>query len=85
MSILVWLVLGLVVGYVLSRIVNTSGEGLLRDILIGIGGALVGGSLFTTLGSVAVIRFSFWSLIVALVGAVVALLVYHGSTDRSRL
>lgn len=85
MSILAWLLLGLIAGFIASKIVNKNGEGLLLDIVIGIVGALIGGSLFNTLGGVGITGFNLWSLFVAIVGAVIALLVYHGVTRRSRL
>ncbi|MGE5505089.1 MAG: GlsB/YeaQ/YmgE family stress response membrane protein [Actinomycetota bacterium] len=85
MSILAWLLLGLIAGFVASKIVNKSGEGLVIDIVLGIVGALIGGALFNALGGVGVTGFNLWSLFVAVVGAVVALLLYHAvSRRRSR-
>jgi Predicted membrane protein len=85
MSILAWLLLGLIAGFIASKIVNKSGEGLLLDIVIGIVGALIGGSLFNSLGGIGITGFNLWSLFVAVVGAVIALLVYHAVTRRRRL
>lgn len=85
MSILAWLLLGLIAGFIASKIVNKTGEGFVLDIVIGIVGALIGGSLFNTLGGVGVTGFNLWSLFVAVVGAVIALLIYHAVTRRSRL
>ena len=65
MSIIAWLVLGLVAGFLGSKIVNKTGEGLLADIVIGIVGALVGGFIFTQFGSQGVTGFNLWSLLVA--------------------
>lgn len=84
MSILAWLFLGLIAGFIASKIVNKTGEGFLLDIVIGIVGALIGGSLFNTLGGVGVTGFNLWSLFVAVVGAVIALLVYHAVARRRR-
>lgn len=84
MSIFAWLLLGLVAGFIASKIVNKSGEGLFLDIVIGIVGAMIGGSVFTTLGGVGVTGFNLWSLFVAVVGAVIALLIYHAVARRSR-
>ena len=84
MSIFAWLLLGLVAGFIASKIVNKSGEGLFLDIVIGIFGAMIGGSVFTTLGGVGVTGFNLWSLFVAVVGAVIALLLYHAVARRSR-
>lgn len=85
MSILAWLLLGLIAGFIASKIVNKSGEGLLLDIVIGIVGALIGGALFNSLGGIGVTGFNLWSLFVAVVGAVIALLIYHAVTRRSRV
>jgi len=77
MSIFTWIILGLVAGYIGSKIVNKRGEGLVRDIILGIVGAVVGGWLFRTLGASGVTGLNIYSLIVAVVGAIVVLLVYH--------
>lgn len=83
MSILAWLLLGLIAGFIASKIVNKSGQGLFLDIIIGIVGALIGGSLFNGLGGVGITGFNLWSLFVAVVGAVIALLIYHAITRRA--
>jgi uncharacterized membrane protein YeaQ/YmgE (transglycosylase-associated protein family) len=77
MHLIAWLVLGLVAGFIGSKIVNKSGEGLILDILLGIVGAFVGGFLFRTFGGHGVTGLDVYSLIVAVVGAVVVLVVYH--------
>ena len=58
MSILAWLVLGLIAGFVASKIVNNSGEGTVVDILLGIVGAIVGGWLFNLVGASGVTGLS---------------------------
>jgi uncharacterized membrane protein YeaQ/YmgE (transglycosylase-associated protein family) len=85
MSIIAWLVLGLIAGFIASKIVNKTGEGVFLDIILGIVGALIGGSLFNALGGAGVTGFNLWSLFVAVIGAVVVLLIYHAVTRRSRL
>jgi uncharacterized membrane protein YeaQ/YmgE (transglycosylase-associated protein family) len=77
MSILAWIVLGLIAGFLGSKIVNKSGEGLLLDIVLGIVGAVVGGWLFTRFGAAGVTGLNLYSILVAVVGAVVVLVVYH--------
>ncbi len=77
MSYLAWIVLGLIAGFIGSKIVNKRGEGLFLDIILGIVGALVGGWLFTTLGAHGVTGVNLYSLAVAVVGAIVVLVVYH--------
>ena len=77
MSIIAWIVLGLIAGFIASKIVNKQGEGFILDIVLGIIGAVVGGWLFTAFGSVGVTGFNLWSVIVAVIGAIVVLVVYH--------
>ena len=77
MSIFSWLILGLIAGYIGSKIVNKRGEGLIRDIILGIVGAVVGGWLFRTVGASGVTGLNIYSLVVAVIGAIVVLLIYH--------
>jgi uncharacterized membrane protein YeaQ/YmgE (transglycosylase-associated protein family) len=82
MSILAWVVLGLIAGFVASKLVNKSGEGVLMDIVLGIVGAVGGGWLFNQFGQPGVTGLNLWSVIVAVVGAVVILVLYHAVTGR---
>jgi uncharacterized membrane protein YeaQ/YmgE (transglycosylase-associated protein family) len=82
MSILAWLVLGLISGFIASKIVNRTGEGVFLDIILGIVGALVGGWLFNTVGHVGVTGLNLYSMFVAVVGAVIVLVVYHALFRR---
>jgi uncharacterized membrane protein YeaQ/YmgE (transglycosylase-associated protein family) len=77
MSILAWVVLGLIAGFIGSKIVNKSGEGVLRDVLLGIVGAGLGGWLFNRFGAAGVTGLNLYSLLVAVVGSVVFLVIYH--------
>jgi uncharacterized membrane protein YeaQ/YmgE (transglycosylase-associated protein family) len=77
MSIIGWLILGLIAGFLASKIVNKSGEGVILDIVLGIVGAVVGGFLFSFVGAAPVTGLNIYSMIVAVIGAVVLLLVYH--------
>lgn len=77
MSIIAWIVLGLIAGFIASKIVNKSGEGLIWDILLGVVGALVGGWLFRAFGMHGVTGLNLYSLVVAVAGAIVFLVVYH--------
>jgi uncharacterized membrane protein YeaQ/YmgE (transglycosylase-associated protein family) len=77
MSFLAWIVLGLLAGFIGSKLVNKRGEGLLLDIILGIVGAIAGGWLFKILGASGVTGLNLYSLLVAVVGAVIVLLVYH--------
>jgi len=77
MSILGWVVLGLIAGFIASKIVNKQGEGVIMDIVLGIIGAIVGGFIFTKLGAEGVTGFNLYSMFVAAVGAILVLVVYH--------
>ena len=77
MSILAWIVLGLVAGFIGSKLVNKTGEGVVLDIVLGIVGAVVGGFLFNLFGASGVTGLNIYSLLVAVVGAVLLLIAYH--------
>ena len=77
MSILAWIVLGIIAGFIGSKLVNKTGEGLILDLVLGIVGAIVGGWIFTFFGQAAVTGLNLYSLLVAVIGAVVVLLAYH--------
>jgi uncharacterized membrane protein YeaQ/YmgE (transglycosylase-associated protein family) len=83
MGWIAWIVLGLIAGFIGSKIVNKSGDGMLLDIILGIIGAVVGGWLFSLFGAHGVTGLNIYSLIVAVVGAVVVLLVYHALFRRA--
>lgn len=82
MSILAWLVLGLIAGFIASKLVNKTGEGLVLDIVLGIVGAVVGGWVFNTLGHSGVTGVNIYSMFVAVVGAVIVLVLYHALFRR---
>ena len=82
MSIIGWLILGLIAGFLASKIVNKTGEGLMLDIVLGIVGAFVGGYLFSIFGAAPVTGLNIYSMIVAVVGAVVVLFIYHAVIGR---
>jgi uncharacterized membrane protein YeaQ/YmgE (transglycosylase-associated protein family) len=84
MSILAWIVLGLLSGFIASRIVNSRGAGLLLDFVLGVVGSAVGGFLFNAVGSAGVTGFNLWSLFVSVVGAIVVLVTYHAIAGRRR-
>jgi len=77
MSIIAWIVLGLIAGFIASRIVDHRGSGLILDIVIGIVGAVVGGWIMTSLGNAPVTGFNLYSMLVAILGAVVLLVVVN--------
>ena len=77
MSLFVWILLGLVAGFIASHIVNHRGEGVVLDVLLGIVGAIVGGWLFHVFGHIGVNGLNLHSMLVATVGAIVFLFLYH--------
>jgi len=82
MSILAWVVLGLLAGFIGSKLVNKTGEGLVLDIVLGIVGAVVGGFVFKAFGASGVTGLNLYSLLVSVVGAVLFLIVYHAIRRR---
>jgi uncharacterized membrane protein YeaQ/YmgE (transglycosylase-associated protein family) len=77
MGIISWIVVGLIAGFIGSKIVNRTGGGLIRDIILGIVGAFVGGWIFTMMGAAGVTGVDIYSIFVAVIGAVVVLVAYH--------
>lgn len=82
MSILAWIVLGLIAGFIGSKIVNKHGDGIILDIVLGVIGAVVGGFVFNMFGAAGVSGLNIYSLIVAVVGAVIVLVIYHAIFRR---
>jgi len=77
MPILTWIVLGLLAGFIGSKLVNKTGEGVVLDIALGIVGAVVGGFVFNRFGSSGVTGLNIYSLLVSVFGAVLFLVAYH--------
>ena len=82
MSIIGWIILGLIAGFIGSKIVNKTGEGFFLDIVLGIVGAIVGGVIFTAVGATGVTGFNLYSMFVAIIGAIVVLVLYHAVFGR---
>jgi uncharacterized membrane protein YeaQ/YmgE (transglycosylase-associated protein family) len=82
MGIISWIILGLIAGFIASKIVDKQGQGLWLNLALGIIGALVGGFLFDLVGATGVTGLNIWSMIVAIVGAIVVLLIYNALTGR---
>ncbi len=83
MSIIAWLILGLIAGFIASKIVNKSGQGVFLDIVLGIIGAVVGGFVFSAVGATPVTGFNLYSMFVAVVGAIIVLFLYHAVVGRN--
>lgn len=82
MTIIAWVVFGLIAGFIASKIVNGSGAGIAADLVLGVVGAFVGGGLFQFLGGTGITGFNFRSLAMSIVGAVIVLLAYHALVKR---
>jgi uncharacterized membrane protein YeaQ/YmgE (transglycosylase-associated protein family) len=80
-----WIVFGLITGFVASRVVNQRGQGCILNVVLGIVGAFIGGFIFTRIGGAGITGFNVYSMFVAIVGAIVVLIVYHAITGRRGL
>ncbi|MBX8800912.1 MULTISPECIES: GlsB/YeaQ/YmgE family stress response membrane protein [Brucellaceae] len=85
MSVISWIILGLIAGFIGSKIVNKSGQGMLMDIVLGIVGAVIGGVIFNFFGAAGVTGLNIYSLIVSVIGAVVVLFLYHAISGQKQL
>lgn len=83
MSVVAWILLGSMAGFMASNIVRSTGQGLLVDIVLGIVGAVIGGFLFTAIGAAGVTGFNLYSMLVAVIGAVAVLWLYHSMSGPS--
>lgn len=72
-----WIVLGLVAGFIGSKLLNRTGHGRVRDVLLGIVGGVVGGFLANLFRDTGVANLNFYSFFVAFVGAVAFLIIFH--------
>jgi uncharacterized membrane protein YeaQ/YmgE (transglycosylase-associated protein family) len=82
MSVFAWIILGLIAGFIASKIVHSTGQGMLLDIVIGVVGAVIGGYLFTALGATGITGFNLYSMFVAVIGAIVLLVIVRAVTGR---
>jgi uncharacterized membrane protein YeaQ/YmgE (transglycosylase-associated protein family) len=81
-SIIGWIILGLLAGFIASKIVNKTGVGFFLDLVLGIVGAIVGGVIFSALGASGITGLNLYSMVVAVIGAVVVLVIYHMVSGR---
>lgn len=85
MGIIAWIVLGLIAGWIASKLIHGEGSGLLMNLVLGVVGAFVGGILVSALGGVGITGFNLWSIVVAVLGAVVVLWLYNMLVTRRRV
>lgn len=83
MSVIAWIILGLIAGWLASKMVVGTGQGLFLDIALGIVGAIVGGFLYSGIfGGVGVTGVNIGSIIVSVIGAIIVLWIYHALAGR---
>jgi len=85
MGIIAWIVLGLIAGWIASKIMHGEGSGLLMNLVLGVVGAFVGGLLISVVGGVGVTGFNLWSLLVSVLGAVIVLWLSNALRSRRRV
>ena len=85
MSLIGWILFGLITGFVASKIVNERGQGCILNVVLGIVGACVGGFIFNSIGGRGITGFNLYSMFVAVVGAIVVLFLYYAATGKSGL
>lgn len=85
MSVISWIILGLIAGFIGSKIINKTGQGMLMNIVLGIVGAVIGGVIFNFFGAAGVTGLNIYSLIVSVIGAVVVMFLYHAFSGNKQL
>lgn len=84
MGIILWLILGGIAGWLAGLIVRGSGLGIIGDVIVGVIGGFIGGFIVSLFGGTGMTGFNIWSLIVAIIGAVVLLLIVRLVTGGVR-
>ena len=82
MGIISWIILGVIAGFIGRKLVNKTGSGFVMDLCLGVVGAVVGGFLATRLGFGDVSGVNIYSIVVATIGAIIVLFIYHAITGR---
>jgi uncharacterized membrane protein YeaQ/YmgE (transglycosylase-associated protein family) len=88
MNIIAWLILGLIAGAIAKAIYpGSQGGGILATTILGVVGAFIGGSLYTLLTTgtlqLAATGFSIPGLLVAVIGAIIAIFIWGLMTRRA--
>jgi uncharacterized membrane protein YeaQ/YmgE (transglycosylase-associated protein family) len=86
MSIIAWIVVGIIGGFIGSLVVNKRGQGILGDLFLGVIGAVIAGWAFNQFGHSGVTGINLYSMLVSAAGAIVVLVLYHalrGSPARA--
>jgi len=77
-----WLVVGLLVGFIATKVVNLRGDDPLLGYGAACGGALVAAVLYTLISGAGITSFNIWSLIYAAIGSVVTIVTWHMVRSR---
>lgn len=83
MSILTWIVLGLIVGFIANKLFDKTGESVLRNIVMGVIGAVLGGELINKFGIAGAAWLNMWSVLVSVSVAALFLVVYNALARRA--
>jgi uncharacterized membrane protein YeaQ/YmgE (transglycosylase-associated protein family) len=84
MGLFSWIILGLIAGFIASKVVKRTGSGMVLDIFLGMIGASVGGLIFSGLfGMSGITGFNIWSIIVAVIGAIIVIWIYEAVLARN--
>jgi len=83
MSIIAWIVVGIIGGFIGSLVVNKRGQGIFGDLFLGVIGAVVAGWAFNQFGHAGVTGINLYSILVSAAGAIVVLVAYHALRGSS--
>jgi uncharacterized membrane protein YeaQ/YmgE (transglycosylase-associated protein family) len=84
MSIHTWIIAGVVVGFLASKLVLRAGDGLLRDLGLGVAGAVLAGIAFNALKTAEATGLDIFGLVVTVAGASAMLVAYYTFFPRVR-
>lgn len=79
-----WIIIGLIAGWIASKIVNRQGSGIVLDLMIGLVGSIIGGVILQAAGGVGFTGLNPWSLLVAVIGSIILLVLWHALVGRNR-
>ena len=82
-GLLGWVVVGLIVGFAVSKVVNLRGDDPRFGIFAAIGGAVLAGVIYTVVSGAGVSAWNVWSILSAAIGSVVAVLLWHLIRSRT--
>ena len=78
-----WVVTGLLIGFIASKVINLRGDDPKLGLAAGAAGAVVAGVVYAAFGGTGVGVWSWWGILYAAIGATVAVIVWHAVRSRS--